>query len=274
MFDPKATESRTIRLVVQYRGGKFAGWQVQPNARTVQGDIERAITEMTGETLRVYGSSRTDAGVHALGLSAHFVTMSALPLYRFVHGLNALLDDDVSVVSAQEAPAHFHARYSALGKHYQYRIWNGVVRSAHEADRSWHVPAPLDVDAMNAAGARLEGLHDFTSLVSRPQGDGDCRRRLNRVSACQPDPHTPVILIDVEGSSFLYKMVRTIAGTLVQVGKGKQQPDAIERILAAKERKEAGPTAPPQGLFLVRVFYNEDTLTRPRMGAATERSGA
>lgn len=252
--------NRTVELVVEYAGAGFAGWQVQPDCRTGQGELERALRELTGEAIRIVSASRTDAGVHALGQVCSFTTASTLEPVRLRRALNALLPDDLAVRSARDAAAGFHARFAAVGKRYRYRILARPQRSPHERGRAWHVPQPLDLEAMRAAARHLEGTHDFRSLVSRPDGDGDCTRTLFAVRVA-PEAHgSSVLAIDVVGDGFLYKMVRTIAGTLAWAGRGKLSPDAVPALLAAGERRRVGPTAPPEGLFLLRVFYSRDQL--------------
>jgi len=254
---------RNLRLTVEYSGSRFAGWQVQPDARTVQGELERAVAEITGERARVPGASRTDAGVHALGQVAGLLgAATALPAERLRAGLNAVLPDDVAVREVAEAAPGWHPRFSARGKLYRYRILTGGVRAPTEAATSFHVPAPLDLAAMQAAAGRLVGRHDFRSFASRPDGDGDCTRTMTRVDVrpIEADGRR-LLVVEVEGDGFLYKMVRTIVGTLVEVGKGRLAPAALTAVLAARERRRAGPTAPPQGLFLVRV--DDDAAAEP-----------
>ncbi len=259
-----APPPRHLELVIEYSGSDLAGWQVQPDRRTAQGEVERALSELLREPTRITGASRTDAGVHALGQVASVTIRRDLPLERLHLGLNALLPADVAVRRVREVPAELHARFSARGKHYRYRILAQPARSPLEADRAWHVTEPLDLDAMREAAAHLEGRRDFRALVSRPDGDGDCVRTLHAVRvAPEPAalPGAPSILaIDVVGDGFLYKMVRTIAGTLTHVGRGKLAAGALPSVLHSAERRRAGPTAPAHGLFLVRVFYSDEEL--------------
>lgn len=265
---------RTLRLTLEYSGARFAGWQIQPDARTVQGELERALAEILREPIRVVGASRTDAGVHATGQTASFAARTAIGCDRLLAGLNALLPDDVAISAVAEAPEGFHARFSALGKHYRYRILSRPARGPLCAADAWHVARPLDLDAMRAAAAALVGRHDFHAFVSRPDGDGDCVRTLHRVDVSAEPLLNPgggsLVLVDVVGESFLYKMVRTIVGTLAQVGRGTRPPAEVAGLLASRDRRRAGPTAPAHGLTLVRVAYQSGELAgvEPRTSSA------
>lgn len=259
---PSSTALRTIELLVEFDGTRFAGWQVQPSQRTVAGEVERAIAEITRQQVRIVAASRTDAGVHAYGQVASFQTASRLPVLRLQSGLNAFLPPDAVVRRVREVAPDFHARYSARGKHYRYRILNRPARSPLEATRAWHVPHALDLEAMQAGAASLEGEQDFRALVTQADADESCVRRLRRVQvglepAVVEGELGKRLVIDVVGDAFLYKMVRTIVGTLMMVGEGKLAPSDVAGILASRERKNAGPTAPPQGLYLMRVFYGD-----------------
>ncbi|MCO5171110.1 MAG: tRNA pseudouridine(38-40) synthase TruA [Planctomycetes bacterium] len=265
--------ARALRLTVEYSGTRFAGWQVQPQVRTVQGELERALEVVLREQVRVTGASRTDAGVHALGQVVSLETRAATPLPRLLAGLNALLPDDVAVLDVAEAPPGFSARFAARGKHYRYRILDRRTRSPTEAATAWHVPGPLDLAAMEAAAARLVGRHDFAGLASKGADEG--RPTVRTIHAITLSRQVvapwgapwggdaaarPIVAIDVTGDGFLYKMVRTIAGTLVQVGKGRRAPESVDAILATRDRRQAGPAAPARGLFLMRVFYEDASL--------------
>ena len=239
------------------------------------GELERAITEITREGVRVVAASRTDTGVHALGQVVSFHTHSALEVGRLQRGLNAVLPDDLAVRHLAEVPDAFHARFSARGKHYRYRILNTPTPSPLEADRAWHLPGPLDLEAMREAAAHLVGEHDFTAFgggaVELREGESNVRRLVAVEVGRGSDPIAErgaagVVVIDVVGDRFLYKMVRTIAGTLVLVGQGKLAPGALREIIQSGQRRRAGPTAPPEGLFLIEVFYDEDALSNALKG--------
>jgi tRNA pseudouridine38-40 synthase len=252
-----------FRLTLEYDGTGFAGWQVQPGGvRTVQGELEAAILRVTGLTARVHGAGRTDSGVHAEGQVANLMLATALAPPALQRALNAVLPVDLAVVSAGVAPDDFHARYHARSKLYRYRIWNGSRPSPLRAARSWWVKPALDPMAMARAGTALLGTHDFASFQAVGSDAETTLRSLTRcdVFAIAPfaDPAARgEIEIQVEGSGFLRHMVRILAGTLAQVGSGRRAPESLRAVLAARDRRAAGPTAPPQGLTLVRVGYAE-----------------
>ncbi len=247
----------TFRFVLEYDGTDFAGWQAQaPGARTVQGVFEEALRGVTGEAVRVVGAGRTDAGVHAEGQLASARLETHLGAATLARALNAVLPADLAVRSAREADAGFHAMRCARGKVYRYRVWNGPVRSPlRERTHAW-VRSPLDLAAMARACSVLVGRHDFAAFESRSR-EHDARasrttvRTLHRVEV-QGDPGGEVA-VEFEGDGFLRYMVRSLVGTLLEVGRGVRPDDDLARILAARSRREAGPTAPAKGLTLVRV---------------------
>jgi tRNA pseudouridine38-40 synthase len=244
---------RNFKLTLSYDGTDFFGWQRQPDRRTVQQVLEEAIGRLTGFESPTTASGRTDAGVHALGQVVHFYTASRHGPEVFVRALNAMLPPDVRVLDATEVPQSFHATLDAKAKLYRYVIDNGPVADPFQRRYSDHVFLPLDVPAMHRAAQALRGRHDFRSFETHWP---------NRTSSVRTIFHIAVsrmgrfVWIDVEADGFLYNMVRAIAGTLVQVGTGKWPESRIAEILAAEDRRQAGPTAPPQGLFLVRVRYD------------------
>jgi tRNA pseudouridine38-40 synthase len=247
---------RTLLLLVEYDGTDLQGWQQQaPGSRTVQGLVRAAVRRMTGADPKLRASSRTDAGVHALGLPVTFQTAARIPLVGFLRGLNTLLPADVSVRSVQEVPDGFDARDAARGKRYRYDVWNGPGRSALRARWSWWVRgAPLDRAAMQAAGRHLLGEHDFSSFRATHCDSLSVHRNLTRLDVTEPEPH--LVRVTVEGNAFLRNMVRIIAGTLVAVGQGQRRADDIPALLAARDRTQGGQTAPAHGLTLERVFYD------------------
>jgi tRNA pseudouridine38-40 synthase len=252
-----------FRLTLEYDGSGFAGWQVQPDGvRTVQGELEAAVLRVAGAATRAHGAGRTDAGVHAEGQVANLKLETALSALSLQRALNAVLPEDLAVVSAEIAPEAFHARHHARSKLYRYRIWNGPRRSPLRAARSWWVKRALDPDAMARAGLHLLGSHDFASFQAVGSDAETTLRTLTRcdvvavMAATEPRARGE-IEIRVEGSGFLRHMVRILAGTLVQVGSGRREPGSLAAVLAARDRRAAGPTAPPQGLTLVRVDYGE-----------------
>ncbi|MFO0907964.1 MAG: tRNA pseudouridine(38-40) synthase TruA [Isosphaeraceae bacterium] len=243
---------RNIKLLLTYDGTEFSGWQRQPDHRTVQQELEEAIGRLTGVAATTTASGRTDAGVHALGQVVHFYTVSRHPTETFVKALNALLPRDVRVLGAWDVPQSFHATLDARSKRYRYVIDNGRVADPFQLRYAWHVHAPLDVVAMHRAGQALTGRHDFHSFETNwPNRTSSVRTILDLVVERVADRVT----IEVEADGFLYNMVRSITGTLVEVGKGKWPGSRVAEILAAEDRREAGPTAPPQGLFLLQVRY-------------------
>jgi tRNA pseudouridine38-40 synthase len=243
---------RNIKLLLSYDGTDFFGWQRQPDRRSVQQVLEESIGRLTGVESNTTASGRTDAGVHALGQVVHFLTVSRHPPETFVKALNAMLPADVRVKGAWDMPQSFHATLDAKGKLYRYVIDNGRVADPFQRRYAWHVFQSLDHEAMHRAAEALKGRHDFHSFETNWP---------NRTSSVRTITHIAVsrigdsVRIEVEADGFLYNMVRSITGTLVEVGKGKWPGSKVAEILAAEDRREAGPTAPPQGLFLVRVRY-------------------
>jgi tRNA pseudouridine38-40 synthase len=243
---------RTLKLVVEYDGTDFAGWQRQDGQRTVQGCLEKAFHAMTGQALIVRGAGRTDAGVHAEGQVASIEVASRIPTLGFLRGLNTHLPLDIAVLDVADMPAGFNARHDARGKIYRYQVWNHPVRSPRYARRAWHVYDPLDTQAMRDAAARLVGEHDFRGFRS-----SDCDRTNTIRIMRRLDVRRDGVLIsfEVEGTAFLRNMVRILAGTLVAVGKGKMTADQVATVLTDGDRTKAGVTAPACGLTLARVIY-------------------
>jgi tRNA pseudouridine38-40 synthase len=243
---------RNIQLTLAYDGTAFHGWQRQPKLRTVQEVLEAALMQLTGQATSATASSRTDAGVHALGQSVHFLTTSGHPSETFVRALNALLPADIRVLSARERPQAFHATLDARSKRYRYVIDNGRYASPFQLRYSWHVRRPLDAAAMQAAATPLLGRHDFHSFETDWPNRTSSVRTIFELSVNRSDAF---VTIEVEADGFLYNMVRSITGTLVWVGYGRRPAGWVAEVLKAENRVEAGPTAPPQGLFLVAVRY-------------------
>lgn len=250
--DAGASPLRTIRLTVEYDGTDYCGWQIQPNGPTIQGALEAAVTALTGEAVRVEGAGRTDSGVHARGQVAHLRTRAPLPPERFARALNAHLPPDISVRDSAAAPAEFHARFSAAGKVYRYAIENAPTRPVLDRRQVWWVSWPLADEALTAGAAAIVGRHDFTSFADAERAGEENVRTVRRAAWRREGTR---LTFRIEGEGFLYKMVRCLVGTLVEVGRGALPPAAMERILAARDRAAAGPTAPPQGLTLQRVLY-------------------
>ncbi|WP_373044038.1 tRNA pseudouridine(38-40) synthase TruA [Vulgatibacter sp.] len=243
---------RTVKLTVEYDGTDFVGWQVQPNGRSVQQVIEQALETMLKERTPVVGAGRTDAGVHAAAQVCSLRTERTVPLKAFVMGLNSLLPPDVAVRAAEEMPEGFHARHSAGGKRYVYRISNRPTRSPLLRRTHWEVYRPLDVGAMREAARHFLGEHDFAAFRAADCPAKTTRRVMRRFDVEERDGS---IAITVEATAFLKQMVRNLVGTLVEVGMGKRAPDSIRLLLLEGDRTKAGPTAPPQGLTMDEVFY-------------------
>ncbi len=243
---------RNIKLTIAYDGTCYHGWQIQPNVETIQGTIERNLAQITGETVRLVASGRTDTGVHAMGQVAHFKTHSSLDVLSFLRGLNSLLPEDILVKDVEEVDEAFHARFSAKGKVYEYRIFNGELPSPFHRHFSWFVPAKLDLASMREAAIKLKGSHDFSSFCST---GSDHLSHIREIYTIDVGIRRDLIIIGVEATAFLKQMVRNIVGTLVEVGRRKLTPSQFGDILEARDRRRAGIAAPAQGLFLVRVNY-------------------
>lgn len=244
----------TFRLTLEYDGANFDGWQVQAaGSRTIQGCLEDAVERVCGRRVRVTGSGRTDAGVHASGQVASLRVESRLEPPALQRALNGVLPSDIAVVAAAAAADDFHARRDARAKLYSYRIWNGPTHSPLRAARSHWVAPALDLSAMRAAAGDFCGRHDFASLQAAGSDIEQTVRTLVRLELLGESRGE--IELRVEGDGFLRHMVRNLAGTLIEVGRGRRTPDSIPELLERRDRRLAGPTAPAQGLTLVRVSY-------------------
>lgn len=245
-----------FKLILAYDGTAYHGWQSQPSGRGVQDHVETALARLFPSAPRLESASRTDAGVHALGMVAHFEISpekTRIPLRHLALSINSGLPDDIRVRSATRVPENFHARFDAEGKQYRYQIWNHPVMNPLLRQRAWHVPQPLDLPAMRAAAAHLTGRHDFLAFTSNCPGVlTDSVRTLTR---CEIQRRGPELTVLIEGDAFLYKMCRAITGTLVQTGQGRFAPDDIPAMLARRQRAAAGVNAPAHGLVLWKVLY-------------------
>ena len=248
---------RNIKLLITYDGTDFSGWQRQPDRRTVQQVLEEAIAQLTGVEPPTNASGRTDAGVHALGQVVHFYTASEHSTNVFQKALNAMLPPDVRVKGVWDVPQSFHATLDAKSKMYRYVIDNDPVADPFQLRYAYHVYLPLDVLSMNRAAQSLKGRHDLHSFETNWPNRTSSVRTIYAISVTRQGD---AVHVEVEADGFLYNMVRSITGTLVQVGIGRWLESKVAEALAAEDRREAGPTAPPQGLFLVRVRYAGDPL--------------
>jgi tRNA pseudouridine38-40 synthase len=256
--DESKDRMRNLKLILSYDGSDFAGWQVQPNAITVQGALASAIGRVTGEKVLPQGSGRTDAGVHALAQVVTFVTESPVPTANFVKALNDILPAAVRVLEVEEVAEDFHARKSARAKTYRYRIYRAAICPPFLARFVWHYPFPLDEEAMAQSAGLLEGEHDFTSFaaVDPERGrEGTPASNVRRVFSSSWERLGDEFVYTVTGSGFLHHMVRNLVGTFILVGKGTLKGQDVTRILEARNRSTAGATAPASGLFLVKVEY-------------------
>jgi len=243
---------RNVKLTIEYEGSGYAGWQVQTNGLSIQEVLQVAIAAVTGEPeVKLIGSGRTDAGVHAAGQVANFRTETTIPAEALPHAINTKLPDDVAVLAAEDVPEGFHARYSAKGKTYRYSILNRRIRSPLARARTALVSRPLDVAAMRMAARDIVGEHDFAAFQSKPNGKPSVRT----VTGLTVETVGEQIDVLITGNGFLYNMVRAIAGTLIEVGLGKRAPDSLAELIRSCDRSRAGPTAPAQGLCLLEVKY-------------------
>ncbi len=247
---------RNLKLTLAYDGTDYAGWQIQPEAATIQGILSSAIGRITGEKVLPQGSGRTDAGVHALAQVATVQTEATIPAANFVVALNDILPASIRVLGAEEVAADFHPRKSAHAKTYRYRIYREAICPPFLARYVWHHPYPLDEKAMCDAAPLVEGEHDFTSFTAvDPERGKESISNVRRVLSSHWRREACELIYEVRGSGFLHHMVRNLVGTFLLVGKGTLKPGDVTTILEAKDRSAAGATAPPGGLYLVNVEY-------------------
>jgi tRNA pseudouridine38-40 synthase len=262
--DPEKKAKRNLRVILSYDGSEFSGWQVQPDAKTIQGTLASAIGRITGEKVLPQGSGRTDAGVHALAQVASFATASPIPPRNMVRALNDILPPSIRVLEVSEATPEFHARKSAQAKTYRYRIYRGPICPPFLVRYVWHCPYPLEEEAMREAATLVVGEHDFTSFAAvDPEKKAENGRRegaeessnVRQVLGSQWERDGEELVYTIRGRGFLHHMVRNLVGTFALVGKGTLNPEDVRRILKACDRSAAGPTAPAYGLYLVGVEY-------------------
>ena len=244
---------RNIKLLIEYDGRKFNGWQKQPDKLNIQGEIERAISELTGEEVDLIASGRTDAGVHAFGQVANFkIENESIPIKKFAVALNSKLKNSIRIQDAEEVDERFHSRYSVHSKKYRYVINNSEHGSAIYREFEYNFPIKLDVDKMREAIKYFEGEHDFKAFKASGTRSKSSVRTIYMADIIVEEPR---IIIELTGNGFLYNMVRIIAGTLLEVGQGKIKPEDVPEIIKSGDRKKAGRTLPPHGLYLVNVNY-------------------
>jgi tRNA pseudouridine38-40 synthase len=259
---------KNIRLTLAFDGSSYHGWQIQKKHPTIQGTVQAALQEITGEQVNLIGSGRTDAGTHARGLVANFITESPIEPKNLARALNSNLPQDIRLLSAREAPLNFHARRSAVTKIYRYQIYRGPVMPPHLAREHYHFPYPLDIDIMQRASKQFVGEHDFGSFAGKAK-----KRALSARETCGADSKSPTsttrrhifrcnlkpvgfrLILTVEGSGFLHHMVRNMVGTLLELATGKLNIDQFENLFRRSDRTKAGFTAPAHGLILMRVRY-------------------
>jgi len=254
-LDSEQAASRNIKLVLEYNGTNYHGWQTQAGSgkATIQETLEKALTALTGEPGKATGSGRTDAGVHALGHVANFRTSSPIPPVAWAPALNHLLPEDIRVLSSQEVSKDFHSRYSAQGKIYQYRILNRPAQSALWRNHAWHLNVQLNLKHMRLAAESLLGRHDFSTFRS---SSCSAKSPIRTIKALGIKKRGDFIDVFIEADAFLMHMARNLVGTLAEVGLGRFHPEEVKPMLEACDRTRAGRTAPAHGLYLVTVFYS------------------
>lgn len=249
--------NRRIKLILEFEGTNYAGWQRQPNAPTVQQTVEEALARLCGHAVRVHASGRTDSGVHALGMCAHFDTMMRMQGDKFAYALNTFLPPDIRIRDSREVAPDFHARFDAKGKHYRYEIHNAPHACAIYRHTRLHVYQPLDFAAMERGAALVVGQHDFAAFQAAGGNVRSTRREIYRSKISRQGT---LVRYDVWGNGFLYNMVRIIVGTLLDIGRSRVQPEVLTRALCTGARNLLRATAPAHGLTLVEVYYQEDAL--------------
>ena len=258
---------KNVLLTIQYDGTNFSGWQRQPERRTVQGEVERVLSILCKQEIQVNGTSRTDAGVHAFDQHCSFVGDFGIPVDRIPVAANALLlagsyrpgsVSDVRIVGAREVPMEFHARFNSQGKRYIYKIRNAKEPDMFLRNQCYQIPKPLDHEAMHRAGQYIVGEHDFMCFMAAGSQVGD--DTIRTVYDLEVTREGDWITLSISGNGFLYNMVRIITGTLVEVGLGQRTEDSVAETIASRDRAKAGHTAPPQGLYLAKVFYDENEM--------------
>ncbi|MFH0888187.1 MAG: tRNA pseudouridine(38-40) synthase TruA [Planctomycetota bacterium] len=243
---------RNIKLVIEYDGTNYCGWQIQKNGPTVQETLTKILTRITGHKITLYGTSRTDSGVHSIGQTANFLTTSRLTHYQFLRAINDQLPYDIVIRSVKEMPESFNSRYDAKSKIYRYTILNSLIPKVFDRNLYYFLTYRISIDRMKKAARYFIGKHNFRAFAAKSSGKEDCYRRIYSIKITKNKDY---IYIDIKGDGFLYNMVRTIVGTLLWVSQGKMRPEDIKSIIKSEDRKNAGPTVPAKGLCLVKVNY-------------------
>lgn len=255
-----ARQSRRVRLLIAYDGTGYRGWQKQNNGITIQGELEAQLKRMTLKETCLHGAGRTDAGVHAQGMVAHFDTCAAISARHFLRGLNSMLDPAIRVLAAKDCDPLFHARFSAIEKRYRYQIFTGEIQAPQARLYRLHIKAGLDLDRIKRCLDLLLGSHDFSSFENAGSRDKNAlggRGAVRTLSQCSLEQDGPRLFLEFTGDGFLRNMVRNMVGTLLEVGRGKISPEDFAGILAARNRAAGGPTAPAHGLCLMEVYYQD-----------------
>ncbi len=256
---------RTVKLLISYDGTGYCGWQRQNNSPTIQAEIEHAASIICDHSITIHGAGRTDAGVHALGMSAHFQTLSTVTCSKLVKGLNALLPAQIRILEAADHPGNFHARYWATGKTYRYSFFTGTIQCPRRRLFESHYPSVISSSAVNSCLEIVIGTHDFSSFETSGTRDKTITtgkgaiRTLSSAHLEQPEPEGYHLFFS--GDGFLRHMIRNLAGTIIQVGQGKRTVNEFERILQCRDRQQAGPTAPAHGLTLISVDYGNSLMS-------------
>ena len=247
------------KITIVYDGTNYCGWQIQPNGVTIQEVLQEKLSVILRTPIEITGASRTDSGVHALAQVAHFNYSPELDTYRFLASINGVLPNDIRVTEIVEVPLGFHARYSADNKVYHYHINLGPIQDPFKRLYSWYFPEKINLEILSACAKEFVGTHDFTSFANEPRTGATVKNPVRTIKRLGVIHEGTGIRLEFEGDSFLYKMVRNITGTMIEIGKGKRSIEEIRSILAAKDRRKAGRAAPPHALFLVRVEYGSRT---------------
>ncbi len=244
---------QNIQIIIEYDGTRYSGWQTQKNGQGLQDIISNAIHQVTKEEVKLNGSGRTDAGVHALGQSANFKTNCSIPVEKIPEAINKFLPKDIVIKEAKKVPDAFHARFSVKGKKYMYIVNNSKYRSAINNNYEYHFNQKIDYKAMKKAAEYFEGTYDFSGFMASGSSVKDTIRTIEKVQIKKREDDR--IIFNFTGNGFLYNMVRIMVGTLLDVGVGKIKPEEIPSIIKSKDRTQAGKTVPAQGLYLVEVYY-------------------